>query len=168
MKGERTGRSRTALLLNDRYASVEASGCANPRSHSTSRRSAMLARLFQVLVTCTPRAARTVSKRSSNRAAPQRESVRLEAPRLARVARRWVAGSGRNLIAGPVRTPYSSYCLTVEFLASLHMQQVSRSAFDRALTQRRPALAGLLLVPVKQRLRREPVPSSHARSPFEA
>ena len=31
-----------------------------------------------------------------------RKSVRLEAPRLARVARWWVAGSGRNLSAGPV------------------------------------------------------------------
>jgi hypothetical protein len=30
-----------------------------------------------------------------------------EAPRLARVARRWVAGSGRNLIAGPVKRSYA-------------------------------------------------------------
>jgi hypothetical protein len=35
-------------------------------------------------------------------AGPARKSVRLEAPRLARVARWWVAGSGRNLSAGPV------------------------------------------------------------------
>src|SRR5438132_9678418 len=36
-------------------------------------------------------------------AGPARTSVRLGAPRLARIARRWVAGSGRNLSAGPVQ-----------------------------------------------------------------
>jgi len=33
---------------------------------------------------------------------PRKRSVRLEAPRLARIARWWVAGSGRNRSAGPV------------------------------------------------------------------
>jgi hypothetical protein len=33
---------------------------------------------------------------------PANASVRLEAPRLARTARRLIAGSGRNLIAGPI------------------------------------------------------------------
>jgi hypothetical protein len=45
----------------------------------------------------------------SLRLAPQRKSVRLEAPRLTRIARRCVAGSGRNLIAGPGRTSYAVY-----------------------------------------------------------
>src|SRR5439155_18710859 len=112
----------------------------------------MLARLFQALVSARP--VRTVSKRSSKRLAPQRESVRLEAPRLARVARRWVAGSGRNLIAGPVRTytPLTAWLssLPVSTRQQARRRPVSRSGFDRAVTERRPALAGLLLVPVMQ------------------
>ena len=40
-------------------------------------------------------------------AGPATKSVRLGAPRLARIARWWGAGSGRNLIAGPVTTSYA-------------------------------------------------------------
>ncbi len=46
--------------------------------------------------------ARGVSRSVEQGAGPATKSVRLEAPRLARVARWWVAGSGRNLSAGPV------------------------------------------------------------------
>ena len=45
--------------------------------------------------------------RRSQRLAPQRSPVRLKAPRLARIARWWVAGSGRNLNAGPVQSSYA-------------------------------------------------------------
>ena len=39
--------------------------------------------------------------------APHAKLRSLEAPRLARIARWWVAGSGRNLSAGPVTTAYA-------------------------------------------------------------
>src|SRR5205814_5209151 len=45
--------------------------------------------------------------RRSQRLAPQRSPVRLKAPRLARIARWWVAGSGRNLSLGPVQSSSS-------------------------------------------------------------
>src|SRR6266511_2285059 len=40
---------------------------------------------------------------SRKKAGPAPKSVRLKAPRLARIARWWVAGSGRNLSTGPVQ-----------------------------------------------------------------
>src|SRR2546430_4939214 len=51
--------------------------------------------------------------------APHTKLRSLEAPRLARVARWWVAGSGRNLSAGPVATAYALF---------LHVQVSLRDA----------------------------------------
>lgn len=48
-------------------------------------------------------AARGVGQSVKQEAGPATKSVRLKAPRLARIARWWVAGSGRNLSAGPVQ-----------------------------------------------------------------
>jgi hypothetical protein len=41
--------------------------------------------------------------RSDKELTPHAKLRSLEAPRLARIARWWVAGSGRNLSAGPVQ-----------------------------------------------------------------
>src|SRR5438093_4513977 len=56
-----------------------------------------------------------------------RKSVRLKAPRLARVARWWVAGSGRNLNAGPVLT-------IVPRFGRESRQGLFRAAFERLLS----------------------------------
>jgi hypothetical protein len=57
-------------------------------------------------ITGAPPARGSASGRSQSvkqEAGPAPKSVRLKAPRLARIARWWVAGSGRNLSAGPVQ-----------------------------------------------------------------
>ncbi len=46
--------------------------------------------------------------RRNPKADPASKPVRLKPRRLARMARRWNAGHGRNINAGPVRSPYSS------------------------------------------------------------
>lgn len=49
------------------------------------------------------RSARGIKPVVKQETGPTPKSVRLKAPRLARVARWWVAGSGRNLSAGPTQ-----------------------------------------------------------------
>src|SRR5437763_10491 len=79
--------------------------------------------------------------------APQRKSVRLGAPRLTRVARRWVADSGRNLVARASENTLSRLLHDGWFFCrSPRVSRCAEAAVDRAVMQRRPALAGLLRV----------------------
>src|SRR5438876_1900162 len=67
---------------------------ASPGSRTTSRSAS----------SSTTRPSPALAVRTANRkAGPASNSVRPKAPRLARLARRWVAGQGRKLNAGPVQ-----------------------------------------------------------------
>jgi hypothetical protein len=83
----------------------------------------MLARLFQELVSEQAVQLAALGQEVKQQARPpQRKSVRLEAPRLSRIARRWGARSGRNLVA---EASQKAARVRRAFLETLHFGSVA-------------------------------------------